>query len=360
MIPLVLPATSEALRPFICRVRDSAGDVSDDADALVVGRDMTEYMLSGRNGAFAVGRSGTESLDGDVLLVDPESGRAERIFRRGSRHNTLLVTERCDQLCVMCSQPPKKTHVDRFSYFEEACLLCAEDSLIGISGGEPTLYKDELFRLIERTAEIRPDVGFHILSNGQHFTAGDIERLRQPAYRNVIWGIPLYAAAPPLHDEIVGKTDAHARLLESFATLMRAGARVELRTVLLSPNVAGLTELARFITRHLGFIECWSIMQLENIGFAKNRWSNLYVDHRTHFGEVATAIDTAQMRHVPVRLFNFPRCTVPAHYRDLAPASISDWKRKYAPACDTCREQDACAGFFEWHPDADLGMVSPL
>jgi len=360
MIPLVLPATSEARRPFICRVRDVAEDMSDDADALVVGSDAAEYMLSGRDGAFAVGRAGADSLVGDILLVDPENGRAERIFRHGSRHNTLLVTERCDQLCVMCSQPPKKTHVDRFSYFEEACLLTPEDSLIGISGGEPTLYKDDLFRLIERTADARPDVGFHILSNAQHFTDDDIERLRQPAYRNVIWGIPLYAANAPLHDEIVGKAGAYARLLDSFAALMRAGARVELRTVLLSPNVAGLPVLARFVTRNLGFIECWSIMQLENIGFAKNRWSNLYVDHREHFREIASAIDAAQMRHIPVRLFNFPRCTVPAHYRDLAPASISDWKRKYAPACDTCREREACAGFFEWHPDADLGGVSPL
>ncbi|PQM26733.1 His-Xaa-Ser system radical SAM maturase HxsC [Sphingopyxis lindanitolerans] len=360
MIPLLLPATSEARRPFVCRVQDSADNLSDAADALIVGSDVAEYMLSGRDGVFAVGRGGTQSLAGDVLLVDPENGRAERIFRHGSRHNTLLVTERCDQLCVMCSQPPKKTHVDRFAYFEEACLLSAKDSVIGISGGEPTLYKEELFRLIERTAEVRPDVGFHILSNGQHFTADDIERLRQPAYRNMIWGIPLYAPNAPLHDEIVGKADAYARLLESFAVLMRAGARVELRTVLLSPNVASLPMLARFITRHLGFIECWSIMQLENIGFAKNRWSNLYVDHRRHFGEIAAAIDTAQMRHVPVRLFNFPRCTVPANYRDLAPASISDWKRKYAPACEGCNEREACAGFFEWHPDADIGRVTPL
>lgn len=360
MIPLVLPATSEASRPFICRVRDDAGDMANEADALIVASDAAEYMLSGREGVFAVARRGTESLAGDVLLIDPHNGRAERIFRHGSPHNTLLVTERCDQLCVMCSQPPKKTHVDRFSYFEQACLLCAEDSLIGISGGEPTLYKEELFRLIEQTAALRPDVGFHILSNGQHFTADDIDRLKQPAYRNVIWGVPLYSAVPALHDEIVGKSGAHARLLESFATLMRAGARVELRTVLLSPNVSGLPDLARFISRQLGFIECWSIMQLENIGFAKNRWSNLYVDHREHFGMISASIDIAQMRHVPVRLFNFPRCTVPENYRDLAPASISDWKRKYAPACDACNQQDACAGFFEWHPDADLGRVTPL
>ena len=193
MIPLVLPATSDAHSPFICRVNNALGGQGDLADAKVVLRNEVEWVLSGREGMFAVGLDGLECIDGDVLLVDPQAGRAERIFRSGSRHNTLLVTERCDQLCVMCSQPPKKTHVDRFAHFETACRICEENSLIGISGGEPTLYKQELFNLVERTSAQRPDVGFHILSNGQHFSEDDIDRLRSSAFRNVIWGIPIYS-----------------------------------------------------------------------------------------------------------------------------------------------------------------------
>ncbi|MBL7373277.1 His-Xaa-Ser system radical SAM maturase HxsC, partial [Escherichia coli] len=83
-------------------------------------------------------------------------------------------TERCDQLCVMCSQPPKKTHVDRFALFEQACLLAEPDSVIGISGGEPTLYKAELLGMIERVLTARPDLAFHVLTNGQHFQSEDI------------------------------------------------------------------------------------------------------------------------------------------------------------------------------------------
>jgi His-Xaa-Ser system radical SAM maturase HxsC len=350
MIPLVLPATSEAHSPFICRVSNASSEHGNLADVAIVARNEAEWVLTGREGIFAVGLEGLECIDGDVLLVDPKAGRAERIFRSGSRHNTLLVTERCDQLCVMCSQPPKKTHVDRFAHFEAACLLCEEDSLIGISGGEPTLYKKELFDLVERTMAQRPDVGFHILSNGQHFSEEDIDRLRSPAFRNVIWGIPVYSESAALHDEIVGKAGALDRLKQSFAWLMRAGARVELRTVLLSSNVTRLPDLADFVSRQLGFIECWSIMQLENIGYAKNRWHQLYVDHQQQFDPIAAAIDRVQMRRMAVRLFNFPRCTVPAQYRHLAPASISDWKRKFSDECAPCSERDACSGFFEWHP----------
>jgi hypothetical protein len=140
-----------------------------------------------------------------------------------------------------------------------------------------------------------------------------------------------------------------------------AGARVELRTVLLSSNLDHLPQLAAFVSGRLRFIEAWSIMQLENIGFARNRWPQLFVDHSKSFAPIGAALDHATSRGIPARLFNFPRCTVPIDYRDFAVASISDWKRKYMPACQSCSERGDCSGFFEWHPDSTaLAGVSPL
>ena len=363
MIPLNLPAVAEAERPFVTRLRSNrqAGATS---DSLFVDGDETGASFAGENGLIAIDGATGNELDRDVVLVQPNGGgfaRVERLLRAGSHHNTLLVTERCDQLCVMCSQPPKKTHVDRFDLFEEACLLAEPGSLIGISGGEPTLYKDQLCGMIERVLGARDDLEFHVLSNGQHFEQEDIERLRNPVFRRVSWGIPLYAPGPALHDKIVAKAGAFERLEKSFAALLLAGARIELRTVLLTTNLAVLPALSRYVTTRLRFIESWSIMQLENTGFAKNRWPQLYVDHRMDFAPVASALDCAALHGVPARLFNFTRCSVPEPYRRQAAASISDWKRKYMPACAVCREREQCCGFFEWHPDEDaLRGVNPL
>jgi His-Xaa-Ser system radical SAM maturase HxsC len=306
-------------------------------------------------------RSDGQELDGDVVFVDPGAESATRIIRAASPHNSLLVTERCDQLCVMCSQPPKKTHVDRFVMFREACRLAPRGAVIGISGGEPTLYKEELLQLVEHVLGVRRDLRFHILSNGQHFDLSDVERLRQPLYRGVSWGIPLYSADRTNHDEIVGKAGAFERLEQSLHVLLLAGANIELRTVVMLSTVKGLSALARHIAARVSFIASWSIMQLENTGFAKNRWGSLYFDHATDFEPIARALDVAQLHGIQARLFNFPLCTVPLNYRPLAPPSISDWKRKYAPACDRCRARNDCSGFFEWHPeDALMEGVRPL
>ena len=318
-------------------------------------------LFAGDAGLFEIAGASGASLDGDVVLVDPAKGRVDRLLRSGSPHNTLLVTERCDQLCVMCSQPPKKYHDDRFALLERACLLAEPDAVIGISGGEPTLYREELLGLVERTLAARPDLAFHILSNGQHLEEADVPRLRDARFRRVTWGVPLYAPDAALHDEIVGKPGAFERLELTMATLMLAGAAVELRTVLLTSNVDALPALARHVTATLGFVQSWSIMQLENIGFARRRWQALHIDHALDFAPIAAALNHAALHGIDARLFNFPRCSVPRPYRRLAAASISDWKRTYAPACSGCAERDDCTGFFEWHPTEEMNaMARPL
>src|SRR4051794_4781227 len=278
-------------------------------------------------------------IAGDVLFVDPRAAVAFRWIRARSRHNTLLVTERCDQLCVMCSQPPKKTHHDLFRFIREAVLLAPRGADIGLSGGEPTLYKDDLYRLVRDVSEARPDVSFHILTNAQHFTPADIPQLRAPPFRNVLWGVPLYSARARAHDEIVGKAGAFDALLDSLSVLMRSAATVELRTVVLAQNHEALPDLARFVGTHLGFVRVWAIMQLENIGYARRRWDKLFFDHSTRFDTLAEAVDLAASRSIPVQLYNFPRCTVPSPYRHLAGATISDWKQRFTVECRECSER---------------------
>lgn len=357
MIPLAFSAVSDASEPFVTRLR--SGAIEDDRDSRKLNCDAFRSLWCGSQGLFEIEDGGTDLSD-DVVLIHPDAGRADRLIRAGSKHNTLLVTERCDQLCVMCSQPPKKTHVDRFPLLEQACLIAPPEQTIGVSGGEPTLYTDALFGMLERVLEVRPDLSFHVLSNAQHFEREHVARLRNPLYFNVVWGIPLYSANPVIHDNVVGKLGAFERLLESFSWLLLAGARVELRTVLMRDTVAGLESLAHFVAMNLGHIEQWSLMGLENIGFARNRWAELAVDLRQDFGPIGSAIDITTLHGIGTKLFNVPLCHVPPGFRDFAVASISDWKQRFATKCDTCSARAACSGFFEWHPDALVEEVTPL
>lgn len=304
------------------------------------------------NDKITIRLSGTsaDEIDGDVLLINPRSEVAHRLIRARSVHNTFLITERCDQLCVMCSQPPKKHHLDRFCHFETAALLAPVGAHIGISGGEPMLFKQELFALLSRSLARRPDLKFHVLTNGQHFEGEDCDSLADFA-NDVLWGIPLYSPLAFHHDEIVGKSGAYDRLLKSMVTLARSGSAIELRTVIMKTNNATLPALAALISTELPFISSWAIMQLESIGFGRANWEKLFFDHSGDFTSIARAIDIAHARGIDALLYNFPLCSVPPPYRAHAPATISDWKRKYLPICTDCSMRQGCTGYFEWHPE---------
>lgn len=347
MIPLRIRAEASAGAPFVVRLaRDTAAA---GGDARLVGAEEGGLDYETEEGSLRLVGVSEDDVAGDVLLVIPERRIAHRLIRARSDHNTLLVTEQCDQLCVMCSQPPKAHHVDLFPMFERAALLAPPSMVLGITGGEPTLHKEALFRFLEAVLPSRPDLHFHILTNAQHFEPEDRAFLQSIRDR-VTWGIPLYASEPDLHDELVKKPGAFARLAKSFALLARCGADIELRTVVMRPNALALPDLAGFLTRHIPFVSCWAIMQLENIGYGRMNWRSLFFDSSADFEPVGQAIDIARARGLQPLLYNFPLCTVPAPYRDFATASISDWKRRYLPACEGCSLRAGCGGFFEWHP----------
>lgn len=357
MIPLTLSATCEAAQPFVTRLVTTGPVRAHESQRWF--SDGVRSLWSGDGGLFEIADNGAE-IAGDIVLVDPGARRLERLIRADSPHNTLLVTEQCDQMCIMCSQPPKKSHLDRFDQFEQACLLAPKSMTIGVSGGEPTLHMDPLLSMIERVLAEREDLTFHVLSNGQHFTREHALRLRHKDFRRVVWGIPLYAADPALHETIVAKPGAFERLVQSFEHLMVAGARIELRTVLMTTNLEGLDALARFVVLNLPQIEQWSMMGLENIGYARNRWHDLALSLPADFPSIAEALDRAVLHGVQTRLFNIPLCQVPEAYRPYAVASISDWKQRFAPACNFCSVQSKCSGFFEWHPDDLVNEARPL
>lgn len=365
MIPLRLPVTTLALLdPLIVRLR-SGGE----PDAYSVeGHDavlqswqggLAEYDAGGIS--LSVRIDDPDMVDGDILLIPPQSRTAHRLIRARSDHNTLLVTERCDQLCIMCSQPPKTQHFDLFDSFSEACRIAPYGQYIGISGGEPLLLKTRLFDFLASMSMLRPDLRFHVLTNGQHFTEADMELVEALGAERVLWGIPLYSPDAADHDRIVGKNGAYDILVENLARLTRAGASIELRTVVMRSNINALPDLAQFITTRLPALQVWAIMQMERIGFGRLNWEREFCDTSLDFTPVGMALDIASARALPVSLYNFPLCTVPAIWRDHAAASISDWKQKYIAKCQACSRQHLCSGFFEWSPeDGGFERIVPL
>src|SRR4051812_8316433 len=143
--------------------------------------------------------------DGDIINLS-QDGRLTVLWKARARHNSLLLTERCDNYCIMCSQPPK-TGPDEW-LFERAervvRLLPADTPQVGLTGGEPTLYPGELLKLLATLRDVLPATEVHLLSNGRRFADPSFSRSYATlGHSGLMVGIPLYAPESELHDYIV-------------------------------------------------------------------------------------------------------------------------------------------------------------
>lgn len=293
--------------------------------------------------------TGLEALaDGDVVSLTP-GGHVRSLYRINSPHNALFATERCNSFCVMCSQPPRS--VDDSSRIGELLrlidLIDPGTRELGITGGEPTLLKSGLLRIVERCKERLPGTALHILSNGRLFYYGSLaQQLAALAHPDLMIGIPLYSDLDVEHDWVVQAAGAFDETMIGLQNLGRFGVPVEIRVVIHRQTFRRLPQLAEFIYRNVPFAAHVALMGLEIMGFAVANLDELWIDPVDYQHELVSAVQFLACRGLNVSIYNHQLCVVPRELWSFCRKSISDWKNDYLPKCADCRARDDCGGFF--------------
>ncbi len=286
---------------------------------------------------------------GDVVRLNSREGSVSVLFRTASRHNTLLVTERCDNYCLMCSQPPKSRDDSWFidEAFKVVSLAPRETTDIGFSGGEPTLHGLRFVELLAHVRDTLPVCAVDVLSNGRSFS--DIGYARAYAgvgHPDLVTGIPLYSDDAARHDYVVQASGAFDETVRGIVNLKRAGGRIQLRIVLHRQTIDRLVSTCRFIARNLLFVDQVALMGMEMMGFARANLDTLWIDPADYRDALSEAVALLNAYKVPCRVFNHPLCTVNADVEPNYVRSISDWKNEYLPVCEPCTRRAECGGFF--------------
>lgn len=299
--------------------------------------------------------------DKDVVLLTP-SGRVNVLYRRSSEHNTILMTERCNSFCLMCSQPPK-TEDDSWrveTILRLLELIDLEAREIGLSGGEPTLLGDDFLRIVSKAEEQLPETSLHVLTNGRQFkNAGFAYRLGLIRHHDMMLGIPLYSDVDRIHDYVVQAKGAYDETLLGFYNLAKANVRLELRVVLHKQTYKRLPQLAEFVARNLPFVEHVALMGLEMFGFTLWNLDALWIDPVEYQSELEAATLCLAERGMNVSIYNHQLCTIPRSIWPFARKSISDWKNVYLDACTSCEVRSFCGGLFQSATKRHSGFIRP-
>lgn len=286
---------------------------------------------------------------GDIVGVSPDGTALRVLWRARSRYNSILLTERCDNYCLMCSQPPKERYdnwlLDQAR--EVVSLLPADTQEMLFTGGEPTLYGAGFIDLLRLCKAGVPETEVHILTNGRRFADLDFAL----AYAEVdnprsMAGIPIYGAEASLHDYIVQAPGAFEETVRGILNLAQLEQRIEVRVVVQKHTAPALVEIAEFIARNLPFVEQVALMGLEMIGLARSNADEVWIDpydYREALSEAALLLDATGIRTL---VYNHQLCLLERRAWPFAVRSISDWKNEYDAACASCSVLGACGGFF--------------
>ncbi len=285
---------------------------------------------------------------GDVVALHA-NGYVRTLYKRSSRHNALFVTDRCNSWCLMCSQPPRRA--DERGRLEELLRLvelidptCAE---LGVTGGEPTLLKGDLVRLIAACRDRLPSTALHVLSNGRLFVYRQLVReIAAIGHPELVFGVPVYSALDWAHDHVVQSPGAFNQTMVGLHHLAAHRVGVEIRVVVHRLNAGQLGELAEFLYRNLPFAAHVAFMGLEQMGFAVANSAALWIDPWEYRAELERAVLFLADRGLCVSVYNHPLCLLPPSLWSFSRASISDWKNDYLELCGACTVKERCGGFF--------------
>jgi His-Xaa-Ser system radical SAM maturase HxsC len=305
--------------------------------------------LAANTSAFRLSEEIHHLGDDDVVAFEADSTRLRVLYRRLSNQNSILLTERCNHYCLMCSQPPK-TADDSYLMKEvkELIRLIPDDTLeLGFTGGEPTLYGDEFIDLLRICKSYLPRTALHILSNGRTFKDFDFaKKYAEVSHPDIMIGIPIYSDDPVTHNFIVQSENAFNETIKGILNLKSLGQRVEIRVVLQRYSVERLEEIANFIARNLLFVDHVALMGLEIMGFTRANLDELWVDQYDYKDKLSAAVNLLSSYGVNVSVYNHQRCLVNDDVMHAYRKSISDWKNEYLSECKECTKQTECGGFF--------------
>jgi len=341
------------------------GQVPSGCDLSPFGAILTDQNLDGLPGRWKAGhyKSLDHLADGDIVLVDGASGRTRTLYRAGSLHNTLFVTGRCNSNCLMCSQPPESTDDGQIQVAMKvlSLLKSAAPARLGISGGEPTLLGAGFIELLSALAADLPTTTITCLSNGRNFADPALAKAAASvAHPNIRFSIPVHADVPDVHDYIAQARGAFRETIAGFYNLEEHGIPAEVRVVLHRQSVPRLPHLSEFVWRKLPFARQVAFMGLENMGYVKKNWKELWIDPIDYADILANAVDHLHRRGIPVSIYNLPYCVLRQDVWGFARQSISDHKQTLIEECSRCDVADHCAGFFTSSLERHSRAIRPI
>ncbi|WP_313755958.1 His-Xaa-Ser system radical SAM maturase HxsC [Tissierella sp.] len=267
------------------------------------------------------------------------------------KEEVLYITNKCNSNCIMCpdseSRRRKNIGLTVDDILEQIDEYPEDLEFVCITGGEPTLIRYDLIRVLRKCRDRFKNTDFLLLTNGRSFSDSKYSlEFYEAIPRFLMVGIPIYHFSEEGHDSITQSRGSFVQAVKGIDNLLSLNISIEIRVVVMKMNYKILKEIANFISERFKDIKRVNIMSLEVMGSSFVNRSSVWVDLSEINAYLKEAVKILIKAGIQVQLYNFPLCYVEEDLWSLCQKSISIEKVKYSNDCYGCKGKEQCGGFF--------------
>lgn len=309
------------------------------------------YHFNGHMVRFEIKISEKYEIEDNTILHINEKGNIYVYLSANTEEIDIFITNKCNSNCIMCPVPEsirKQNQINNFELNKQLIEILPEDiGYINITGGEPTLAKNDFFKTLELVVQKFEKTDFQLLTNGRSFSVQEIlDRTMEIVPKGIRIAIPIHSSDECIHDAITQVKGSFKQTDTGIKNLLFYKQNVEIRIVVSRENIDSVVETAKYIVNEYTGVLCVTFIAMEMTGNAAINKELLWIDYDEAFKKIKDAIDILAYNGIDVQLYNFPLCAVDRGYWSIAAKSISDYKIRYMPECDECKVKNICGGFF--------------
>jgi His-Xaa-Ser system radical SAM maturase HxsC len=249
----------------------------------------------------------------------------------------------------MCPQPPKAQDKSLIETSKRILNLVTieKGQTICLTGGEPTLLKDDFFDMLSLIVNKHPKAPVMMLTNGKSFADfAFTKHFVSVRPKDFLVCVSMHSDVDDVHDHIVGVKDSFYKTAMGLQNLARFREKIEIRVVVNRLNAHRLESIATFIQRNFPFISHCAFMGMEVTGLARENYPEVWIDPYEYRDQLYRAIKVISRADMKVSIYNLPLCLVEPKAWGFARKSISGWKNSNLPVCEGCRVKETCCGVF--------------
>ena len=286
--------------------------------------------------------------DGDCVLIGKD-GTITVVWEKKAPTNPLLLTEKCDCHCLTCPQPPK-AHDRTLAETSKRILNLVNvenTQTICLTGGEPTLLKEDFFDVLGVINKKHPKSSVMMLTNGKSFADFEFtKRFASLRPKDFLTCVSMHSDVDEVHDQIVGVKGSFYKTAMGLQNLARFREKIEIRVVVSRINARRLESIATFIQRNFPFIRHCTFMGMEITGLARDNYETVWIDPYEYGDELSRALKALSRADMDASIYNLPLCLIEPKSWSFARRSISGWKNAYLLICEGCSVKSRCCGVF--------------